>query len=106
MTSEPVNTVEEAYKYVGYYMQRWKIERFHYILKSGCAIEKLQERSVEKTAALILLYSIIAGKILNMTYRGRLKPVAPCSELLGADEWKLLYCIATRQRRNRRRRIR
>jgi uncharacterized repeat protein (TIGR02543 family) len=29
MTSEPVNTVEEAYKYVGYYMQRWKIERFH-----------------------------------------------------------------------------
>jgi hypothetical protein len=45
MTSEPVTTDEEAYEYVGYYMQRWKIERFHYVLKSGCAIEKLQERS-------------------------------------------------------------
>jgi hypothetical protein len=96
MTSEPVNTVEEAYTYVGYYMQRWKIERFHHVLKSGCAIEKLQERSVEKTTALILLYSIIAGKILNMTYMGRLKPEAPCSVLLGADEWKLLYCIANK----------
>jgi hypothetical protein len=29
MTNELVNTAEEAYKYVGYYMQRWRIERFH-----------------------------------------------------------------------------
>jgi hypothetical protein len=96
MTSESVNTTEEAYEYVGYYMQRWKIERFHYVLKSGCAIEKLQERNIEKTVALILMYSIIAGKILNMTYMGRLKPEAPCSVLLGLDEWKLLYCIANK----------
>ncbi|MDR2210305.1 MAG: hypothetical protein LBO65_02390 [Spirochaetaceae bacterium] len=53
-------------------MQRWKIERFHYVLKSGCAIEKLQEGSMEKTTTLILMYSIIAGKILNMAYAGRL----------------------------------
>jgi hypothetical protein len=44
-TSEPVNSAEEAYEYVGYYTRRWKIERFHYVLKSGCAIEKLQERA-------------------------------------------------------------
>jgi hypothetical protein len=96
MTSEPISTVEEAYKYAGYYMQRWKIERFHYVLKSGCAIEKLQERSIDKTAALILMYSIIAVMILNMTYMGRLKPEAPCSVLLEPDEWKLLYCIANK----------
>jgi hypothetical protein len=36
--SEPVNSIEEAYEYVGYYTQRWKIERSHYVLKSGCAI--------------------------------------------------------------------
>jgi hypothetical protein len=59
-TSEPVNTVEEAYEYAGYYMRRWKIEWFHYVLKSGCAIEKLQERSMDKTTVLILMYSIIA----------------------------------------------
>jgi hypothetical protein len=94
MTSEPIHTAEEAYEYVGYYMQRWKTERFHYVLKSGCAIEKLQERSMEKMTALILMYSIIAVMILNMTYMGRLKPEAPCPVLLGADEWKLLYCIA------------
>jgi hypothetical protein len=77
-------------------MQRWKIERFHYVLKSGCSIEKLQERSIDKTMILILMYSIIAGKILNMTYAGRLTPELPCSLLLGEEEWKLLYCIANK----------
>jgi hypothetical protein len=85
MTGEPVNSVEEAYEYVGYYMQRWKIERFHYVLKSGCSIEKLQERSIEKTRALIMMYSIIAVMILNMTYTARLTPEAPCLVLLGEE---------------------
>ena len=99
MTSEEVDTAEEAYEYVGYYMQRWKIERFQYVLKSGCAIEKLQERSIEKTTALILMYSIIAVMILNMTYMGRLKPEASCSLLLGETEWKLLYCVANKTKK-------
>jgi hypothetical protein len=43
-------------------------ERFHYVLKCGCAIEKLRERSIDKTTVLILMYSIIAAMILNMTY--------------------------------------
>jgi hypothetical protein len=38
--------VEQAFEKVKYYVQRWKIERFHYVLKSGCAIEKLQERDI------------------------------------------------------------
>ena len=39
-------------------MQRWKIEQFHYVLKSGCAVEKLQERRMDKTTVLVLMYSI------------------------------------------------
>jgi hypothetical protein len=96
MTREPVGTAEEAYEYVGYYMQRWKIERFHYVLKSGCGIEKLQERCLEKTTVLILMYSIIAVMILNMTYTARLTPELPCSVLLEEEAWKLLYCVANK----------
>jgi hypothetical protein len=95
-TSESVTSFEEAYRYVGYYIQRWKIERFHYVLKSGCAIEKIQERSIEKTTALILMYSIIAVMIMNMTYMGRLKPDVPCSVLLETEEWQLLYRVANK----------
>ncbi|GHU09683.1 hypothetical protein FACS1894151_07940 [Spirochaetia bacterium] len=95
-TTEPVTTSKEAYEKIGYYMQRWKIERFHYVLKSGCTIEKLQERSIERTTTLILMYSVIAVMILNMTYAGRLTPDLPCSMLLEKDEWQLLYCVANK----------
>jgi hypothetical protein len=97
--NEPVNSTEEAYNYAGYYLRRWKTERFHYVLKSGCAIEKPRERSIDKTATLILMYSIIAAMILNMTCAGRLTPCLPCSVLLGEDEWKLLYCAANKTRK-------
>jgi hypothetical protein len=92
-TNDTIKTWEDAYKYVGYYIQRWKIERFHYVLKSGCKIESLQERSIAKTVMLILMYSIIAVPIMNITYAGRVSPDAPCSILLDSNEWKLLYCI-------------
>jgi hypothetical protein len=84
---------------VGYSIQRWKIERFHYVLKSGCAIEKLQERSIEKSTTLIMMYSIIAVKIMNMTYAARLRPDAPCSLVLGEGEWKLLYGVANKTKK-------
>jgi hypothetical protein len=77
-------------------MQWWKTGLFHYVLKSGCATEKLQERSTGKTMALILMYSIIAVMILNMTCAARLTPELPRSLFLGEDEWKLLYCVANK----------
>jgi hypothetical protein len=68
------------------------------VLKSGCAIEKLQERNIDKRTTLILMYSVIAGKILNMTSAGQLTPELPCFSLLG-EEWKLLYCAAHKTRK-------
>ena len=39
MTNDAVNSLEQAFEKVRYYVQRWKIERFHYVLKNGCALE-------------------------------------------------------------------
>jgi hypothetical protein len=96
MTNEEVNTVEQAFEKVRYYVQRWKIERFHHVLKSGCAIEKLQERDMEKTKTLILMYSVIAVFIMNLTYIARVNPELPCTILFDEEEWKVLYCVANR----------
>jgi hypothetical protein len=41
MTNGTVDSFEAAYEKVCWYTQRWKIERFHYVLKFGCAVEKL-----------------------------------------------------------------
>ncbi|MDR2447293.1 MAG: hypothetical protein LBD58_08415 [Treponema sp.] len=59
---EPANSPEEAYECVGHYMRRWKMERFRYALKSGRTIEKLQERSIDKSATLVLMRPIWGGR--------------------------------------------
>jgi hypothetical protein len=99
MTNETVETVEAAYERAGYYLQRWKIDRFHYVLKSGCAVEKLQERSIDKTTMLVLMYSVIAVTILNMTYMARIHPKEPCTIFFEEDEWKVLYCTANKTKK-------
>jgi len=99
MTNEPVQTAEAAYEMICYYTQRWKIERFHYVLKSGCAVEKLQERSMDKTTLLVLMYSVIAVVIMNMTYAARIHPDEPCTLFFEEDEWKLLYRAANKTKK-------
>ena len=99
MTNEPVESAESAYEKAVWYMQRWKVERFHYTLKSGCAVEKLQERSMEKTTALVLMYSIIAVAILNITYIARIHPFLPCTVCFEEEEWKTLYCTANKTKK-------
>jgi hypothetical protein len=98
LTNEEIEDYEAAYQRAAWYIQRWRIEIFHYVLKSGCKVEKLQEHSVENTAALVVMYSVISVFIMNMTYIARVNPDLPCSLLFDEDEWKILYCAANRTR--------
>ncbi len=95
-TNLDITQVDEAMEKVNWYVQRWKIERFHYILKEGCEVEELQERDAERLEKLILMYSIISIRILCITYYARQSPDAPCDEILETQEWKVLYCIANK----------
>lgn len=95
-TSMDISNLDEAVEKVNWYIHRWKIERFHYILKSGCNIERLQQRTAERLQKLILIYSIISVRILGMTYLARQCPEESCAMFLEEEEWKVLYCIANR----------
>ncbi|MDR1986608.1 MAG: hypothetical protein LBP88_06515 [Treponema sp.] len=99
MANEEGESAGAAYETVGYYIQRWKTGRFHYVLKSGCRIEKLQERDMGKMKALILMYSVIAVFIMNLTYSARINPQLPCTVLFEEEEWKMLYCAANRTKK-------
>lgn len=94
VTNLPITTAEEASEKVAWYTHRWKIERFHYILKSGCEIEKLQERHADRLRKLVLFYSIIAIQLQHLTYLARQMPGVPCTEVMDDEEWKVLHRIA------------
>jgi hypothetical protein len=67
------------------------------MLKSGRNIEQLQERDMEKTKMLIMMYSDISVFIMNPTYIARVNPELPCSILFDEEEWKVLYCVGNRR---------
>lgn len=87
---------KDAMTIVEYYIQRWKIERFHYVLKSGCNAEKIQQRSYDRIKPVLFIYSVIALYIMTITYLGRVTPDMKCDVFLDEDEWKILYCIANK----------
>jgi hypothetical protein len=42
ITSLPIGTMEEVLLVVTYYRQRWLLEIYFKILKTGCSVQKLQ----------------------------------------------------------------
>jgi hypothetical protein len=90
LTSLPVQTSRDAFRYVTWYTYRWRIERYHYILKSGCQVEELQLETQERLEKAIAVYSIVAWRLLWLTYFPRQSPNEPCTIVLSEEEWKAL----------------
>ena len=99
ITNLVVEDFETAKKYIDWYARRWLIEMFHYTLKSGCAVEKLQSDTAERLRKLIAIYAIIALRIMIVTYIARTNPDVSCETFLMPVEWKVLYCTAKRTKK-------
>lgn len=91
LTTVAVTCFDDAVERIGWYCQRWQIEIFHKILKSGCRIEAAQLASAERLKPLIALYSIIAWRLFWVTFLARTQPDAPASTMLAAHEIAALY---------------
>ena len=59
---------ESAKKIVRWYSYRWRIEEYHKVLKSGCNVEECRLGTAEKLSKLIVLKSIAAFRICELTY--------------------------------------
>ena len=71
LTTVPVPIAAAALQCVRCYAQRWLMERYHYVLKSGCRIEALQLRTTARLARALALYAIVAWRLLWLTYLAR-----------------------------------
>lgn len=91
LTNLPATTLDDAIECVGYYAKRWIIERFHFVLKSGCGMERAQLRTFERLHRLLVLYSVVAYRIMWMLYLARVDPDLPCTAVFGDAEWRALY---------------
>jgi hypothetical protein len=89
-----VRTLEEAVECARMYGHRWKVERYHYVLKSGCEIEDLQLETADRLERALALYSIVATRLLWLSYGSRSEPDAPCTVALEEEEWRVLTVMS------------
>jgi hypothetical protein len=73
------------------------IERYHYVLKSGCQLEELQLASGTQLERALATYSIVAWRLLWLTYEARVRPEQPCTVALDDDEWQALAAAHTKR---------
>ncbi len=74
LTTRDVGTAAEAAEIVGCYLQRWKIEDWFRVLKSGCRVEHLLFRTADRLQRAIAINAVIAWRIMLMTLLGRQVP--------------------------------
>jgi hypothetical protein len=76
ITDLPAATRAAAIEKLHWYAQRWKIEVFHKILKSGCRAEDARLRTAERLMRLIAVFCILGWRVFWMTMMRRVAPDA------------------------------
>jgi hypothetical protein len=91
LTSLTITTLEAALEAVRWYSYRWLIERYHFVLKSGCRIESLQLQTAVQIEKALATYGIVAWRLLWLIHQARQAPDTPASEVLSETQWRALY---------------
>jgi hypothetical protein len=71
ITDLSITSRADAIEKLNWYAQRWKIETFHKILKSGCGAERAKLRTAERLVNLLATFCILSWRIFWMTMLNR-----------------------------------
>lgn len=98
LTTLPVASLEEAEQVIASYRQRWVVERFHYVLKSGCRIEAVQVEQADRLERAVVTYSLVAWRLLWLTLHARDTPDVSCETVVPRHHWQAAYATVHRTR--------
>ncbi|RYD49813.1 MAG: IS4 family transposase [Verrucomicrobiaceae bacterium] len=98
LTSKEVTTLEDARRILDLYMMRWGIEVFHKVLKTGCRVESMQLKTAPALVNALMIYTVIAWRILYLTHLGRECPDLPCGAVFEEAEWKAACAVVKRKK--------
>jgi hypothetical protein len=94
LTTVNITSSEDAVQCLRWYCLRWRIEDFHRVLKSGCAVEKVAHDTAERIRRAIAINMVIAWRIMLMTLLGRETPQLPPEVLFSDIELQVLRAYA------------
>jgi Transposase DNA-binding/Transposase Tn5 dimerisation domain len=91
LTNLPVNDFTGATEKIEWYGLRWGIETWHKVLKSGCAVEDCRLENADRLGRHLALFSIIAVRLMYVTYLARAQPELPATGLFSKEELDALH---------------
>ena len=94
LTSLAIDDAATAAEIVGHYLQRWRIEDFFRVLKSGCKTEFLLFRTADRLQRAIAINAVIAWRIMVMTLLGRQVPECEAELMFNDHELAFLHDYA------------
>lgn len=74
LTSLPVRTFDDAWQVVDDYENRWLVEEYHKVMKTGCSLEKRALRTADRLEAIVGLISVIGIRLFQLKLIGRNQP--------------------------------
>ena len=90
VTTLDAGSATAAAEVVALYGCRWRIERLHYVLKSGLKVEQLQLDDAASLKNALANYYGVAWRLLYLTYLARVEPESPAERFLSASELAVL----------------
>lgn len=93
ITSLSIKTFKDVCRVISYYLCRWEIELFFKVLKSGCKIEERQLQGIDRMKSLIVVFMVLAWRVMFTMMLGRVCSEMSCNDLFVASEWKSVYKV-------------
>jgi len=84
------------------YAQRWRVEEFHKMWKSGAMqVEEIQVRSVENVERIARMAALVACRLLRVTHLARTRPDAEASSEFSRAELAVMKVMDPRSKRQK-----
>ena len=90
VTTWPILSLKMARRLVRWYSQRWGIECWHRVLKSGCGVERRQMKSALALERALALDMIVASRVLLLARMGKEHPGLPAELFYSRPELEVL----------------
>jgi hypothetical protein len=94
LTDLRVDDLKAATGKLDWYTQRFKIETYHKVLKSGCQAEQSRLRTAERLTNLLAVLCVVAWRVFWLTMTSRATPEAPAEVALTEAEIEILDRLA------------
>lgn len=90
VTTEPVDTELQVAAVVDAYRQRWLIEEFFKVVKTGCKYQRLQLESLRALLIALAIESAVAWRLLLLRWAAQTSPTLEAEAVLSKEHVDLL----------------